>query len=171
MIPSVCKMPDLADCLSDRLQGRSLLHAYFLGDSGMTSRGRLFRRNFVRLIDKALYEYQAARRAILNQIAEAQRPCEQMVTECGQIVMCGYINHLENHIDALNRPMHLFDRLKREAILSGLPRNLRKSPEARSRSLPDVANAFTNVDDLIVKMRSRTVSRSCSPSAMTGTGR
>ena len=78
MIPTECKMPDLSDCSAERLQGRSLLHA-FIGDPGVNQKERLYRRNFVRLVDKGISEYQMARNAILADIAEAKRPYEDMV--------------------------------------------------------------------------------------------
>jgi len=54
------------------------LHA-FIGDPGVNQKERLYRRNFVRLVDKGISEYQMARNAILADIAEAKRPYEDMV--------------------------------------------------------------------------------------------
>ena len=57
MIPTECKMPDLSDCRAVRLQSWSLLHV-LIGDPGIYRKERCYRRNFARLIDKAIYEYQ-----------------------------------------------------------------------------------------------------------------
>ncbi|HWE37762.1 MAG TPA: hypothetical protein VG406_14435 [Isosphaeraceae bacterium] len=107
-----CKMPDLSDCSAVRLQGWSLLHAFFLGDPGVTSKGRLYRRNFARLVDKSIYEYQMSRKAVLDEIAERQRPYEQMAAEGRPMYILGFTDHFENCLNSVNRALNLFERLR-----------------------------------------------------------
>ena len=145
-----CKMPDLGDCLAERLLPSSFLHA-FIGDPGTNPKERGYRRNFARLIDKAIIEYQLARRAILEEIAEENRPYEDMAKKGWYIYRFQYVDHCETCINATNRALHLFDRLKSEAILSGLSRELRRSLEACSRALPGVRNAVEHIEELIQK--------------------
>ncbi len=151
MIPKECKMPDLSDLLEVRLQGRSMLHAMFLGDRGVTPKGRLYRRNFARLVDKALSEYQAARQAIIDQIADRERTYKQAVAEGAIFHILNYVDHFENCINAVNRLLRLFERLRSEPILADLPRTSRRSLEAHSQALPDVRNTFEHIDGSIFK--------------------
>lgn len=51
-IPSECKMPDLSG-LDSPLMNR-LLVQLLVGERGLSRKVQLYRRNFVRLIDKAL---------------------------------------------------------------------------------------------------------------------
>jgi hypothetical protein len=77
LIPKECKMPDLSEIVTTRLNPQTLLHA-FIGDPGVNPKESAYRRNYARLLDKAIREYQAAREAILDQIAEALRPASDM---------------------------------------------------------------------------------------------
>ena len=148
MIPTECKMPDLTECFADRLQGRSLLHV-FIGEPGVNPRERLYRRIFARLVDKAIYEYGMARKAILAQITEEKRSCEEMAQTGRLLFVLAFVDHLENCINAVNRALKLIERMKAEPILSGVPRELRRALAAHSASLPDVRNTFEHMDEQI----------------------
>jgi hypothetical protein len=152
MIPTECKMPDLSDCSADRLQGRSILHV-FVGDPGLNRKEVSYRRIFARLIDKAIYEYQMARRAILAQIAEAKRPYEQMVNEGRRLFILSFVDHFDNCLNASNRALKLFGGMKDEAISSGVPEELRLSLDACSGLLRPVRNTFEHIDERIQKDR------------------
>ena len=65
-IPSECKMPDLS-CLDSPLWNR-LIVQLLVGEKGLSRKAQLYRRNFVRLIDKALEEYNNAREVLLAQV-------------------------------------------------------------------------------------------------------
>lgn len=77
VILSECKMPDLSGLDSPSLIG-CLLVQLLMGERGLSRKASLYRRNFVRLVDKALLEYQEAREVILAEIAEANRSSEEM---------------------------------------------------------------------------------------------
>lgn len=73
-------MPDLSD-LDFPLKKYLILHA-LVGDKGLTQKESLYRRNFVRLVDKAIKEYHEARSTIILQIEEMNRPrrrCQKKV--------------------------------------------------------------------------------------------
>lgn len=148
MIPTECKMPDLSDCSKVKLQATSILHA-FIGDPGVSRKEGHYRRNFARLTDKAISEYQLARHAILAQIAEANRPFAVMSATGRYMPILAYVDHFENCANAINRILKLFDCMQNEEILAELSRPLRRSLESSSRSLPPLRNAFEHVDELI----------------------
>jgi hypothetical protein len=148
MIPTECKMPDVSDCFADRLLGRPLLQV-FVGEPGVNQKERNYRRVFARLVDKAIYEYGMAREAILAQIAEGDRPFEEMANTGRQFFMFAFIDHFENCINAIHRALKLFERMKSEPILSGVPRELHRAVDAYSRSLRDVRDTFEHMDERI----------------------
>src|SRR5256885_15649898 len=97
MIPESCQMPDLSG-LDSRLS-RLLITAVLVGDPGITPKEALYRRNFVRLADKALDEYEAARLAQIK-----------LIKCSGNEFLIGgwewffrFIGHFENCINATNR--------------------------------------------------------------------
>jgi hypothetical protein len=148
MIPTECKMPDLSDCSAERLQGQAILHV-IIGDPGVNTKERFYRRLYARLVDKAIYEYGMARKALLEEIAEQRRPSEEMVRTGRQFFILAFVDHFENCINAVNRSLKLFERMKHEPIVSGVPRQLRRALEAYSTSLPDVRNTFEHMDEQI----------------------
>jgi hypothetical protein len=52
----------------------------------------------------------------LAQIAEAQRPFEQMVEQGRGIFIPAFTDHFENCVNAVNRARRLFDLMKGEPI-------------------------------------------------------
>jgi hypothetical protein len=144
MIPTECKMPDLSGCSAERLQGRSILHV-FIGDPGVNQKERSYRRIFARLVDKALYEYGMARKAILAQLDEQERPVEEMASRGRELFILAFTDHFENCVNAINRALDLLEHM-REAIGSRVPRQTRRILEAYSRFVPDVRNLFEHMD-------------------------
>jgi len=150
LIPKECKMPDLSEIATIRLNPQTLLHA-FIGDPGVNPKEGAYRRNYARLLDKAIREYQAAREAILDQIAEVLRPASDMTRDGRQIFIFEYVDHFENCVNAINRLLHLLTRLKAEPVSSVFPRDTRRSIEAYSQAIGHLRNAFEHIDELIQK--------------------
>jgi len=75
-IPSECKMPDLSG-IGSPLLGR-LIVQLLVGERGLSPKAGRYRRNFIRLLDKAVREYNEARAAILADVTEAKRSAEEM---------------------------------------------------------------------------------------------
>lgn len=148
-IPSKCKMPDLSS-LDSPLMNR-LIVQLLVGEHGLSRKVRLYRRNFVRLIDKALREYHNAREAILAQVAEANRPTKEMIEDGRGIYIIGFTDHIENCINAVRRLYGLLDRIKSEKESPGLPRELRRLVETQSKSMIDIRDAVEHLDERIQK--------------------
>ncbi len=117
-------MPDLSD-LDFPLKKYLILHA-LVGDKGLTQKESLYRRNFVRLVDKAIKEYQEARSTIILQIEEMNRPPEEMSKEGRIIHILGFTDHFESCINAINRLLKQLERIKRKNGSWMIPRLTRR---------------------------------------------
>ncbi len=145
-IPKECKMPDLT--YLDSLMSRLIIQA-LIGDPGISPKAALYRRNFIRLIDKALKEYHRSREAILAQIQETKRPANEMIKNGRQIFIFQFTDHTENCINAISRLFKLLDRIKSEREVPALPRKLRKLVETINKPVDDVRNAIEHIDKKI----------------------
>jgi hypothetical protein len=144
--PPEDKMPDLSKLpqLTNRLMVQALV-----GEPGITPKVSLYRKNFVRLIDKAIIEYREARQVILEQIGEAKRPAKEMEKNGRYINVFGFTNHIENCINALCRVSKLLNRIKTEKGSPKLPRDLRKTVEKDSLNINEIRNKVEHIDELI----------------------
>jgi len=148
-IPSECKMPDLSG-LDSSLKARLMVQA-LVGDPGVSQEVGLYRREFIRLVDKAEDEYQEARAAILAQIAEANRPAEEMAKHGRQIFMFQFTDHIETCINAVRRLFRLLERIKSEKESLEIPTELLELVEAKTNSIAHVRNAAQHMDERIEK--------------------
>jgi len=147
-IPTECKMPDLSS-LKPLLS--TLFLQVFMGERGLSQKAKLYTRNFTRLIDKALTEYHEARQCILAQIAEANRPPEEMAKHGRSIYMLAFTNHIETCINAVSRLYKLLERIKPEKESPTFPREPRRLVETKSESITNIRNAVEHMDELIQK--------------------
>lgn len=123
-IPTECKMPDLSG-LDSPLINR-LFVQLLLGEHNLSPKAAQYRKNFVRLIDKALREYDEARNYLLAEVAEAFRPTEEMTKTGRYLYIIGFTDHIENCINAVSRLFRLLGRINSEEYSPGFPRSLRK---------------------------------------------
>ncbi len=145
-IPKECKMPDLSGL--DPLMNR-LLVQIMMGDPGLSRKAALYRRNFVRLVDKALREYNEARGAVLADVAEANRSAKEMKKGGQQMHIIVFTDHIETCINATARLFKLLERIKSEKQSPALPRELRRLLETKSKSIAHVRDAVEHMDSLI----------------------
>lgn len=148
-LPSECKMPDLSG-LDHPLVGRLIIQL-LAGERGLSPKTSLYRRNFVRLVDKALREYQEAREAILAQIAEMKRSPKKMSRDGRVIYILEFTDHIESCINAVQRLYKLLERIKAEKQSPGLPRELRRQVETREETIVKIRGAIEHMDELILK--------------------
>src|SRR5215217_3071532 len=99
MLPESCGMPDLSDLQRLHLRTLSLMFGSAAGPA--TSSQRL---HLLRLVDRAVFDYSQARAGILAQIAERQRPPEQMMNG-REYFMFGVIDALESCVITTRRAM------------------------------------------------------------------
>lgn len=148
-LPSECKMPDLSG-LDYPLLGRLIIQLLF-GERGLSPKTSLYRRNFIRLVDKALREYHEAREAILAQIAERNRPPEEMSRDGRSIYILAFTDHIETCINAVRRLYKLLRRIKEEKQSPGLPKELRRQVETREGTIAKIRGAIEHIDERILK--------------------
>jgi hypothetical protein len=147
-LPSECKMPHLSGL--DSLMNRLIIQA-LIGEPGLSQKTRLYRRNFVRLVDKALREYHEARKLILAQIAEMNRPSKEMIRDGRSIYLFRFPDHIETCINAVRRLYKLLERIKAEQESPELPRELRRLVETMEATIVDTRDAIEHIDKMIQK--------------------
>lgn len=143
-IPSECKMPDLSD-LDFPLIGR-LIVQLLVGERDLSPNARRYRRNFVRLLDKALREYKESRELILAEVAETNHPSGGR-----PIYFLAFTDHIETCINAVSRLFRLLERIKSEKDSPKFPRELRRLIETRNKSVANIRNSVEHIDEQIQK--------------------
>lgn len=141
-LPKECKMPDLSHLAQKKVLGLYLLSGLIGSDNNLSKKFILYRKVFVRLADKAVYEYSMAREAIIDQINNKD----------GGIYIAPIINHLENYINTVRRLYYLFDRIKsKKQGLFFIDKNLRKSIDSQLSQIKDIRNLVEHIDGAISK--------------------
>jgi hypothetical protein len=79
MLPTACNMPDLSGLRARSSQGAFLLNQLTGAGKHFPPAMASYRRNMVRLADKAVHDYIDVRNSVIAQIAETQRPHDEMV--------------------------------------------------------------------------------------------
>lgn len=147
IVPTECRMPSLYPEL-ERLQPRLILLTLFVGNGTLSQNAAMIRRNLIRLVDKAVYEYSLARHAVLDQIAESQRSYDEMLG--GRIIyMFGFTDHMENCLNAARRALDLLQHLRADLSAPAQDRIKRRLIDAHAGSLIDVRNAFEHAGSAI----------------------
>jgi len=149
MYPKSCRMPDISK-LETLFPG--FMTAIMATEGKMLSpRERLYIRNFVRLVEKAVNEYKKARECIIAQVNETQ--CNVDVVKCPVHVITlytfGIIDHLENCINAIRRLFKLLDSVKSKRGGLSIDRNLRKRIESHKTEIIDIRVAIEHIDEKI----------------------
>ena len=120
------------------------------GDEQLPPKTRLYRRNFIRLVDKAVLEYSKARQALCAQVDEPHRPPEEL--ERGRLLyIFTFANHLENCLNAIRRLMNHLDKFKSDKNGIEIDRTIRRSIESTSTSLIEIRDTVEHLDDRIQK--------------------
>ncbi|TSA44403.1 hypothetical protein D4R51_03870 [bacterium] len=140
-LPKKCKMPDLISLAKMKVLGSYLLSSLTGADDKLDFRFIQYRRVFVRLADKAIYEYQIAREAVIEQINDKD----------GGIYLAKIINHLENCINSVRRLLYLFDRIKSDRKNPFIiDRSLRRLIESKSSQIVDMRDIIEHIDTEIL---------------------
>jgi hypothetical protein len=148
MIPSFCHMPSLqGQC--EPLTPTLLLRLGFVGDGTLGRKAALYRRLIVRLVDKAVYEYNMARQALVMQIEEGQRPTEEMKLTGRIIHIFGFVDHMENCLNATRRLLWGLDHIKREASAPPIARPIRQSIAAHAKEIFAIRDVLEHITERI----------------------
>ena len=148
MIPKECKMPDLSKL--ERLQGALTLRVVFTqADAKVGRKAALFRRVFIRLMDKSIAEYQEARTALNSQVQESKRPPKEM-QETGRIIyMFSFSDHMENCINSVRRLLRLLEKINSDKDAPTIPKDKKRFLFSQGKRLIDLRNTFEHMDKRI----------------------
>jgi len=138
-------MPDLSS-LKFPLMGL-LIVQLLVGEHGLSKNASLYRKNFIRLFDKALREYHDSREAILADIEEAKGQGKGG----RRLHFIAFTDHIETCINAISRLYKLLERIKSEEESPAFPRALRKLIKTKSESIANIRNAVEHMDEQIQK--------------------
>jgi hypothetical protein len=136
-------MPDLTEL---RPMVGVLFLSYLGGPAAVTAKATLHRANYVRLVDKAIREYAAARAAIQLQMAESRRDAAEM-TEGRVLYMPAFVDHFVTCINAMHRAVRLLDRLAQEG--QPLDRESRKLIAACARDVTKIRDTLEHIDERV----------------------
>jgi hypothetical protein len=148
MIPKECKMPDLSKL--ERLQSALTLRVVFTqADAKIGRKAALFRRVFIRLIDKSIAEYLEAKTALNFQVQESKRPLQEM-QETGRIIyMFSFSDHMENCINSVRRLLRLLERINGDKYAPTIPRDEKRFLFSQGKKLIDLRDTFEHMDERI----------------------
>ena len=141
-IPKKNKMPDLSRLTRNNLVSMYIIASLAGADRDLDEKFILYRKIFVRLVDKAIYEYSLVRKNVINQIN----------ARSGEIYIFLAMDHLENCINSVRRLFNLFDRIK--SIKKNpftIDKVLRKLINSNFSKVKDVRNFIEHIDEDIQK--------------------
>lgn len=139
-------MPDLSELQARPSNGTFLLNQLIGAGNNFPPAMASYRRNMVRVADKAVYDYIDVRNSVLAQIAEAQRPHNEMV-KGRQIYMFRAVNKLEDCIITVQRLFRYFEKVKRDPSRFPLDGLLRRQLESVEDSIRDTRNLIEHLDN------------------------
>lgn len=148
MIPNEVKMEDLSG-LEKLLPTLTLNLVFSQGDKSLSRKLALYRRVYVRLVDKAVDEYEEARKLVIAQVEEGRRSAEEMTRDGRYIYMFKFVDHMENCICTVRRILRFFDWLKGNQEGLQLERLARRQVEKLDSSLVAVRNTVEHMDERI----------------------
>jgi len=138
-IPKECLMPDLS--VSDKPMLGQLIVQVLIGEPGLSREFKLYRRSFIRLLSKAFYEYELARKALLEWTKDPQ--------DLRYVFL--FSNHTETYINAISRLFALLQRIKSEKTSPSLPKDTRRLLESQYDSIKPIRNTIEHTDKAIQK--------------------
>lgn len=147
MIPIQCNMPDLSRLRSESAQSPFLIHQLVGAGRGFPESMASYRRNVVRLADKAVREYEDVRACVLLQIKEQQRTPEEMSMTGRLLYTTEMTNRLEDCIVTTRRLYRYFERIKSDPSGFPLERLLKRRIAALESSIREIRDLIEHLDD------------------------
>lgn len=132
-------MPDLSGEVSPLFP--FLAVQLLAGEKGLGRKASLYRREFVRLVDKAVREYREAREILLDEVAAKGR----------NLRFYAFTDHIGSCMNAVSRLSKLLNRIKSEKERPDFPTELRRLVERYSDTVTHVRNTVEHMDERIQK--------------------
>lgn len=143
MIPSECNLPDLSGLLTKHLDQSFFVHQLVGSESRFPEKMLIYRRNFVRLADKALRDYLDARGAVLAIVEK--RKSHTLDIANGRLLSNLIANNLEDCLVTTHRLFTYFERIRTDIKSFPVDQLFRQRIEAMEVSI-------RNMRDLVVHM-------------------
>ena len=138
-------MPDLSN--NGNLTGRYLAASMAHEGKNLTDYEKKLLVVYIRLMDKAISEYQTAREYLTQQIEAISRK------EYGNLSIFGFWNYMESCIITTRRIFRIFDKIKSTRGVLKLERVNRKLIEKASREITNIRNDVEHIDEEIRNMK------------------
>lgn len=148
MLPTKCAMPDLSKLTENPALHPFLIHQLIGAGVGFPAKMSAYRRNLVRLADKAARDYSEVRKCVLAQIEEMQRPPEQM-TQGRQLFMVHASDKLEDCIITVRRLFRYCERIKSDRTRFPMDKTFKKQVEALEKSIMGTRDLIEHLDESI----------------------
>lgn len=136
-------MPELGDLQPVPVLAHYIANVTFHG-TGTSNQWvlRAYISSFIRILDKAIHEYNQSREGLQAYIGSANKTT----------LLVKGVNHLETCVNSLRRCLRLFERMKYLRLGdTGEMRQLRRLIRGKSEVLEDVRNAIEHIDDYLAK--------------------
>jgi hypothetical protein len=120
--------------------------SHIIGEPGINRKVSLYRKNYIRLLNKAVREYQESRGYILKEIAEMKRPQKVMQKTGRFIYPFDFTDHIETCIKAIARLFKLLDRISSENDTPLMPNEPIEQLKIYSKPVTDIRNYVEHID-------------------------
>lgn len=144
MLFSECKMPDLANLLAVPIDRSFLVNQLVGSENRFPEKMLIYRRNFLRLADKAVRDYSDARTATLS-IIDKQKSNSLGIPD-GRALMNTVTNKLEDCIVTVRRLFDYFDRIRSDATSFPIDRLVKKRIDALNDTVMRVRDSIVHMD-------------------------
>ncbi len=114
-----------------------LIVQLLIGEPGLSKEFTRYRRIYIRLLKKALYEYEMARMTILEWIEDTRDLMKPLT----------FANHLETCIHEISRLFKLLEKIKTDITAPPLPRITRRLLEKQYEPVHEIRNTIEHMDD------------------------
>jgi len=111
LLPKSCKMPDLSH-LDPLIPGLMTTLMAFKGET-LTDKERGYVRVFALHVEKAITEYNEARKCVVAELEEMQRSAEEIAGEGRKLYFLGFDNHMKDCLKATRRLFSTLEFVKR----------------------------------------------------------
>lgn len=136
MLPTECKMPDLARLLASSIDRSFLMNQLVGSETRFPEKMLIYRRNFLRLADKVVRDCSDARSAALL-IIDKQKTSTLGIAD-GPAIMNIITNKLEDCIITLRTLFDYLDRIKSDTPGFPIDRLVKRRIEALNDTIMDV---------------------------------
>lgn len=145
MLPLKCGMPDLSDLLVSPADRIFLMHQLIGAEVDFPEQMLAYRRNFVRLADKAARDYTDVRKCVLTLIEQPK--LHKLGIAQMRLLMNVIVNKLEDCIITARRLFNYFERVKSNPTGFPLDTLFKRRIKAMEKSIRAVRDLIVHMDE------------------------